>query len=357
MSTSRNPSIDQLLAQGLRERAAGGSDDLLEQIVREAALTPQQRTQPWRLGIPQGRLIFLATVGVLVALAGAIAFGTGLLRLPVPQKMPQYHHNGVLLVVGGGGIRQDVNIGEANAATEIVAPGHHNVTDVSWAPDGGRLVFSAADGVFVAGVADGIPMEISRCPCGGVAWSPDGSTIAMASEAGLWLLSPESAGSPTLVTRGDPLSSPTWSPDGRHLAFVSTQGTSSTLWVVGEDGSKPVPLVDAAPSHHRIFDTAWSPDGKTIAYILTSDATKWQDSGYTLTLESIRPDGSRQAMLADAGACYCVGYPRSGLTWSPDGSRIAFGVPGKGLYLLNPDGTNRDGVASQWAAPAWRPVP
>lgn len=371
MSTSRTPSIDQLLAQGLRERAALGSDDLLEQILREAASTPQGRTQPWRSGIAQGRLIFLATLGILVALAGAIAFGTGLVRLPVPPRMPQYHHNGVLLVVGGGLISQDADIGEAAAATEIVVPGHQGVFDVSWAPDGSRLVFSDTDGVFVAGIADGIPTEISACSgyCD-VAYSPDGLTIAVTSGTDLLLVSPGGGGSRALVTRGDELSSPTWSPDGRRLAFVSTgatamtvptvkgeRGASSTLWVVGTDGSKPVPLTDAAPSHDEIFDAAWSPDGKTIAYILTSDATKWQASGYTLTLESIRPDGSRQAMLADAGACYCLGYPRSGLTWSPDGSRIALGEPGEGTYLLNPDGTNPRRVSAKWAAPAWRPVP
>ena len=51
-----------------------------------------------------------------------------------------------------------------------------------------------------------------------------------------------------------------------------------------------------------------------------------------------------------------------GLTWSPDGTRLAAVIPSGddrpwGLYIVNADGTGKRPVADAWGPVAWQPVP
>ena len=135
-------------------------------------------------------------------------------------------------------------------------------------------------------------------------------------------------------------SDPRISPDGewvvyvRQFADVMTDMNYSNLWLVGSDGSGHRPLTTG-----KFLDNSprWSPDGTRIAYMSNRDGMPqiymhWVASGQTAAITN----------LTD---------PATGLSWSPDGSHLAFNklVPEAPLSIgqmpAPPPG-------AQWAEPA-----
>lgn len=135
-------------------------------------------------------------------------------------------------------------------------------------------------------------------------------------------------------------SDPRISPDGewvvyvRQFADVMTDMNYSNLWLVSSDGSEHRPLTTG-----KFLDNSprWSPDGTRIAYMSNRDGVPqiymhWVASGQTAAITN----------LTD---------PAMGLSWSPDGSHLAFNklVPAAPLTVgqmpAPPPG-------AQWAEPA-----
>ncbi len=135
-------------------------------------------------------------------------------------------------------------------------------------------------------------------------------------------------------------SDPRISPDGywvvyvRQFADVMTDMNYSNLWLVRSDGSEHRPLTTG-----KFLDNSprWSPDGTRIAYMSNRDGMPqihmhWVASGQTAAITN----------LTD---------PATGLSWSPDGSHLAFNklVPAAPLTIgqmpAPPPG-------AQWAEPA-----
>jgi Tol biopolymer transport system component len=76
---------------------------------------------------------------------------------------------------------------------------------------------------------------------------------------------------------------------------------------------------------------------------------------------SLRLDGSEPRELHEAGTCYCLGGAPS-LTWSPDGTSLAFvgfgsGTFPGGLTVMNANGNGLRQVTDDGGDPAWQPVP
>lgn len=100
-----------------------------------------------------------------------------------------------------------------------------------------------------------------------------------------------------------------------------------------------IPAGGGAPRWLAVGDRpAWSPDGKRIAF---------EREGLIYTIGA---DGSGEDALTG-------GYAPA---WSPDGSRIAFNSRLGGLYLMNPDGSNRTLLKHSngtpgYTQPAWSP--
>ena len=124
----------------------------------------------------------------------------------------------------------------------------------------------------------------------GLAFSPDGKTLAFLSDAAspgqlqLWTV-PATGGAPRVVTRvSGQLDDPRWSPDGRRIAFLFVEGSAQETGalvayapdagVVGEKVfEQQIAVADpttgrvrsVSPPNLFVYDYDWSPDGRRFA--------------------------------------------------------------------------------------------
>lgn len=134
---------------------------------------------------------------------------------------------------------------------------------------------------------------------------------------------------------------PQISPDGNRIVYVRqsndimTDRARSNIWIVGTDGENHRPLLSGVQSY---TSPRWSPSGDRVAYISNSEGhglelyVRWMDTGQTALLSNLTESPS-------------------GLSWSPDGSMLAFSAlvksPKESLATPpeKPEG-------AQWAPPA-----
>lgn len=188
---------------------------------------------------------------------------------------------------------------------------------------------------------------------GGARISPDGKWVAYtvsetsfkadAYVAQIWVAEAES-GRTFQLTRGEKSAgNARWSPDGSWLAFTSDRvGDRNQLFAIQPGGGEAVQLTK---SETAVGGFVWSDDGKQIAYLATEPVPQGlKDRKEQLgDFEVVRREYTHLHLwtlnVADAMTAPVVGKQRtknkefsigSG-SWSPDGSRIAFGA------TVNPD--------------------
>ena len=104
--------------------------------------------------------------------------------------------------------------------------------------------------------------------------SPDGTQAVFVSRwidpeknkyfSNLWLVS-TAGGEPRSFTVGDyGDTSPRWSPDGHSIAFVSDRSDSSQIWLIPFDGGEARQLTELEEG--SLGSLSWSPDGTKIAF-------------------------------------------------------------------------------------------
>jgi Tol biopolymer transport system component len=185
------------------------------------------------------------------------------------------------------------------------------------------------------------------------AWSPDGKRIAFEgwddsdpNRTGIYTARASDGGDLVRVTDtgGRPHDMPLdYSPDGTQLVFYRAiraepqldTDIGGSLWVVNVDGSDPHELEtgDVRPWWHA----RWSPDGSRILF----GVERLQPTG---GLWTIKPDGSGLTKVFEDPAGGFAEQP----TWSPDGRQIMFALnptndafthPENGLYVIDADGS------------------
>ena len=157
-----------------------------------------------------------------------------------------------------------------------------------------------------------------------IAWSPDGETVAAASQDhSIYLLDIHTDSVRVLRGHKEQVSAVAFSPDGKHLASGSWD-SSVRRWNL-DDGSSAL----LKGHSDRVTDVAFSSDGQLLATASNDRSVRlWQ------------PDGSAQVF--DGFAC------RNGeLAFSPDGSTLAVGDSAGTVRLLDPASRS---VTREWTA-------
>jgi len=177
----------------------------------------------------------------------------------------------------------------AGGAPQMVVDALAQGSSAAWSPDGRRLVAETYDGttpvletIGAGGSGGQVLARLGQLmPPAGFAWSPDGATIAYASDGRLWTVPADGSGMPVDVT-GGALSAmtPYWSPDSTRIAFIDAVAATvappkvvtypgerfsdaTQVWVVDRDGSRGRVLATLPPRSG--FDhLTWSPDGRSV---------------------------------------------------------------------------------------------
>ena len=208
---------------------------------------------------------------------------------------------------------------------------------VLWSPDGTML---ATDAGLDSGIirlwdltgkalANLPPMPETSVLVSSVAWSPDGRTVAVGTNAfDVRLYRTDGTLVRKLTSFKDFVSTVAYSPDGRTLAAGSFDGV---VRLYRADGS----MIATLPHGNSIDALAWSPDSRTLAT---------RADGVSL----FKPDGTRIAKFDEQ-----TDTP----AWSPDGATLAV-ARSERVQLRRPDGgliSTLDGHTSTVLVLAWAP--
>lgn len=223
------------------------------------------------------------------------------------------------------------------------------------APGGPRSVVTARpDGSnrFTVAAADSAP------GFGGLAWSPDGTRLAVATfrfgaPASLGTYAVEVVGADgtgRTALAADQAKGVTlggWAPDGRSVLYHTASGSygfETSMYTAGLDGGgarRIAPAVSLVPGAPGPAGPAWAPDGARIAFQSSHETTA---RGYAYRVYAMAPDGSAVARLVDQDT--------RAYAWAPDGARLAFSAPRPG----DPRGDPRADLLVVAAAPGSAPA-
>ncbi len=148
--------------------------------------------------------------------------------------------------------------------------------------------------------------------------------------------------SPTPISLPDGISgyNPKSSPDKKKLIFSNRSETNGTteLFIVDQDGKNKKRLVGGGD----VLYSSWSPSGEKIAYIY--NPIIWHS---TKSIYIMNSDGSDQIEL---GRTF---WPV--ISWSPDGTKLAFNCTSGGICIMNLDGSHLIKLSDSGLAPSWSP--
>jgi WD40 repeat protein len=214
---------------------------------------------------------------------------------------------------------------------QAVLPVGGTIYGLAWSPDGKTLATGSWNRTATLWNAEnGERLRTLRGHTGkiyDVAWSPDGRTVATGADDNLVVLWDARSGQPRTTLKGHStrVVDVGWSPDGKTLGSGSDDLT--LLWDVASEKPRAT-LTGARPR--------WSPDGKHLATIIGDTAIVWDQSTAR----------ERAKLTGHANAIWC-------LAWSPDGKILATGSEDAGGFWrgLIPDRLlGRGSAAILWDA-------
>ena len=124
------------------------------------------------------------------------------------------------------------------------------------------------------------------------------------------------------------------SPTGR-IAFLGDRGSHRGLF----DLDVATGEISALTEDPEVLWAAWSPDGSRVAYVV-------EETGPRFAIVVAAADGSRPVTIVEEEGTGAVGPDLIDVSWSPDGSRIAYsgrtvedGVARRTIFIVNADGS------------------
>ena len=342
LSNPRTPAYyDDILGQVARTRQRPGWT-FIERWLPMTAISEQVATAP-RVPIR----LALALALLLVALAVSIVLIAGSQRSAVPAPFG-LAGNGLIVFTDSTGA---INVGTlADGTSRIIAPGSGHSRPV-FSPDGRWLAYlqngNGGTDIVVSGPNGEAPRVLSAAvsgsPIGHLGWAPDSKAVIVVLGADILAFDLQGTGSPRTIFQGadgtrfnsfnDNLTDFFRPPNGDEILFVGNGPNGTGVYRQTLAGGAPIAVVtdQTMPSVWASNQSGaqWSPDGKRIAvtihppetpdfgraYIVNADGTGLRRVGR----DDIAPPGS---IIDDEH-----------LSWSPDGTRIAFG-----RWIMYPDG-------------------
>jgi Tol biopolymer transport system component len=196
--------------------------------------------------------------------------------------------------------------------------------DVRISPDGNRLAFNAAPGIFVDELVRAVRIKVSMDPEAdhtAPAWSPDGNRIVFGAQpakgpSGLYSKLSNGSGSEELLLpqEGARVWPSSWSRDGKFILYADQPQSTEVgiLFVTGD--RKPRALLKGA----AVFDGQFSPDARWVAY---TSRESGRDEVFLIPFEPVEasnastaaPSGKRWQISTVGGRC---------ARWRGDGKEI-----------------------------------
>jgi WD40 repeat protein len=285
-------------------------------------LTTQRVHAP---GVPWRALGALLLIALLLATAVAVYVGAQR-RLPEPFGLAT---NGRVAFASDGDI---FTVDPTTGDTRAIVTGSETDSNPAYSPDGTLVAYTrtVADGqrqIYVVGAEGGAARLVTPEPMrtvSGYQFSPDGKRIAIASyEPGfrsiISIAETDGSGLRTLDVDGM-VRAPTFRPaDGRQIAFVgsSTSG-SEGIYAYDLRDDSILTIVEPVRGFSITGGPSYSPDGSRIAYGWWGSAAGPESRVHVMDADG---DGVPRIVEPPTSDTFCCeGYP----VWSNDGTRLAY---------------------------------
>jgi WD40 repeat protein len=224
-----------------------------------------------------------------------------------------------------------------------------------WAGDGHASAGSIWTNVPGRGLRPIVRCERFACGIWDPEWSPDGSSIAFARGMTIVTVEPDGSGTRELARCRDCTgmeSGPTWSPDGSRIAFAASDANyHGAIFVMKADGSDLTRVFDCGSElcqgGLRAAFLDWSPTDDRLVFTLERNV--W----------TMRPDGSALRRLTSCPVTQGPNACEPGVvTWSPDGTEIAYDRGSDGLVIMDTDGSDPREIhpGGQLYLDSWQPL-
>lgn len=198
------------------------------------------------------------------------------------------------------------------AHRQVTFTGKEGVPTIS--PDGRRIAYVSGETpekkLMVQELEGGQPLAVFTAPeVGHLRWSPDGSELIVwargSGKNGLYIL-PQLGGTPRRIAPGQYLAC--WSPDGSTIAVASY--ISGKIWFLNRLGQERR-TVSLQGDHWSIWDIDWSPASGLLTFVSNDFQGRY-------TIWTIRPDGSDQKRLVTEGT------EIPSVRWAPRGDAVYY---------------------------------